>query len=46
MIGNIREGFRAMRDNPQLIDILSGEKASFFRVLHAGLEAVEGGLAQ
>jgi hypothetical protein len=46
MIGNIREGFRAMRDNSQLIDILSGEKASFFRVLHAGMEAVGSGLTQ
>jgi Thermostable hemolysin len=47
MIGNIREGFRAMRSNEQLIDILSGEKASFFRVLRSGLEAAAGtGLAQ
>ena len=46
MIGNIREGFRAMRANPHLLDILSGEKASFFRVLRSGLEAGESGLAQ
>ena len=38
MIGNIREGFRAMRSNKQLIDILNGEKDSFFRVLRAGLD--------
>ena len=46
MFGNIREGFRAMRSNEQLIDILSGEKASFFRVLRSNLEAVESGLVQ
>lgn len=46
MIGNIREGFRAMRSNEHLIDILSGEKASFFRVLHSGLETAESGKAQ
>ena len=46
MIGNIREGFRAMRSNRQLIDILSGEKASFFRVLRSGMEAAESGHAQ
>lgn len=46
MVGNIREGFRAMRFNEQLIDILSGEKASFFRVLRSGLDTTEGGHAQ
>jgi hypothetical protein len=46
MLGNIREGFRAMRSNEQLVDILSGEKASFFRVLRSGLEAAAGGHAQ
>ncbi|MBI1174290.1 MAG: hypothetical protein GC139_03370 [Sideroxydans sp.] len=46
MIGNIREGFRAMRGNGQLIDILSGEKESFFRVLRSGLETAESGHAQ
>lgn len=46
MFGNIREGFRAMRSNEQLIDILSGEKASFFRVLRSGLETAESSLAQ
>lgn len=46
MIGNIREGFRAMRSNDHLINILSGEKASFFRVLRSGMEATESGHAQ
>lgn len=46
MIGNIREGFRAMRSNDKLIDILSGERASFFRVLHSGMEASASGHAQ
>lgn len=39
MFGNIRQGFQAMRQNDKLIDILSGEKESFFRVLHGSAGA-------
>lgn len=39
MFGNIRQGFQAMRHNDKLLDILSGEKESFFRVLHGGAGA-------
>jgi hypothetical protein len=42
MLGNIRQGFQAMRANRQLLDLLNGEKGSFFRVLHSGIQAVEG----
>lgn len=34
MFGNIRQGFQAMRQNDKLVNILSGEKESFFRMLH------------
>lgn len=43
MSGNVREGFQAMRANAQLLDLLSGEKESFFRVLHAGMEIAASG---
>lgn len=42
MFGNVRQGFQAMRHNDKLIDILSGEKESFFRVLHGGTGATGG----
>jgi len=35
MCGNIRQGFQAMRANAHLLDLLSGEKDSFFRVLNS-----------
>ena len=43
MCGNIRQGFQAMRDNPRLLELLSGEKSSFFRVLHTEMQAAESG---
>lgn len=44
MFGNVRQGFQAMRHNDKLIDILSGEKESFFRVLHGtGATGGQGG---
>ena len=43
MIGNIRQGFQSMRANGKLLDLLSGEKGSFFRVLHSEMQSVEGG---
>lgn len=46
MCGNIRQGFEAMRANGQLLDLLNGEKQSFFRVLHSEVQAVEGGHAK
>lgn len=39
MFGNIRAGFQAMRANENLLEILSGEKESFFRVLHTTKDA-------
>ena len=41
MFGNIRQGFEAMRANGQLLDLLNGEKQSFFRVLHSEIQALE-----
>lgn len=41
MIGNIRQGFKAMRTNGRLLDLLNGEKGSFFRVLHSEMQPVE-----
>lgn len=40
MFGNIRQGFQAMRSNPQLLNLLSGEKGSFFRILHSEVQPV------
>ena len=42
MFGNIRQGFQVMRTNGRLLDLLSGEKESFFRVLHSEMPTVEG----
>jgi hypothetical protein len=39
MFGNVRQGFQSMRNNDKLLGILSGEKESFFRVLHGGTAA-------
>lgn len=41
MFGNIRQGFQSMRTNAKLLDLLSGEKGSFFRQLHAELHSDE-----
>lgn len=41
MFGNIRQGFQAMRANAKLLDLLNGEKGSFFRVLHSELQPLE-----
>lgn len=41
MFGNIRQGFQAMRANAKLLDLLSGEKDSFFRVLHSELQPLD-----
>jgi len=43
MFGNIRQGFQSMRANGKLLDLLKGEKGSFFRVLHSDTQAVESG---
>ena len=39
MFGSVRTGFQAMRANENLLEILSGEKESFFRVLHTTQDA-------
>ena len=41
MCGNIRQGFQSMRTNAKLLDLLSGEKGSFFRLLHSELLPLE-----
>lgn len=41
MFGNIRQGFQSMRTNAKLLDLLSGEKGSFFRVLHSDMQPLE-----
>lgn len=41
MCGNIRKGFQSMRTNAKLLELLSGEKDSFFRVLHSELQPLE-----
>lgn len=43
MFGNIRQAFQAMRVNGRLLDLLNGEKGSFFRVLHSEMQTVESG---
>lgn len=43
MFGNIRQGFQAMRANGRLLDLLNGEKGSFFRVLHSDIQPVGDG---
>lgn len=42
MFGNVRQGFQAMRHNGKLIDVLSGEKESFFHLLH-GITGADAG---